>query len=61
MFWLFYLQIIKETGFLKGLYTPDEMIADNSLDKAAKIAFLDKLIAAVSKWQFDIKENILKG
>lgn len=39
--------IINETGFLKGLYTQEEMIADNSINKAAKVAFLDKLIAAV--------------
>ncbi|KAL1461688.1 hypothetical protein WDU94_013560 [Cyamophila willieti] len=39
--------IIKETGFLKGLYSPEEMTIDNNLDKVAKVDFLDKLIAAV--------------
>lgn len=37
-------------GFLKGLYTDAELNSDNVKDRDAKIAFLNKLIAAVSKY-----------
>ncbi|KXJ72029.1 hypothetical protein RP20_CCG019115 [Aedes albopictus] len=36
--------VIKDTGFLGGLYTPDELISDNIKDRDAKIAYLQKLI-----------------
>ncbi|XP_021693082.1 TRAF3-interacting protein 1 [Aedes aegypti] len=36
--------VIKDTGFLSGLYTPDELISDNIKDRDAKIAYLQKLI-----------------
>lgn len=41
--------VIKEHGFLKGLYTEAELTADNVKEREAKIAFLTKLIDAVSK------------
>ncbi|RLU25276.1 hypothetical protein DMN91_003369 [Ooceraea biroi] len=39
--------IIKETGFLKGLFTEEELNSDNIKDKEAKLAFLTKLIDVV--------------
>ncbi|XP_058467621.1 TRAF3-interacting protein 1 [Malaya genurostris] len=36
--------VIKETNFLKGLYTPDELNSDNVKDRKSKIAYLQKLI-----------------
>ncbi|XP_055617283.1 TRAF3-interacting protein 1 [Toxorhynchites rutilus septentrionalis] len=36
--------VIKDTGFLKGLYTPEELVSDNIKDREAKIAYLQKLI-----------------
>ncbi|XP_072750624.1 TRAF3-interacting protein 1 isoform X1 [Anoplolepis gracilipes] len=39
--------IIKETGFLKGLFTDEELNSDNIKDKEAKLAFLTKLIDVV--------------
>ncbi|KAF7280000.1 hypothetical protein GWI33_006516 [Rhynchophorus ferrugineus] len=39
--------VIKEHGFLKGLFNNDELIYENIKDKEAKIAFLTKLIDAV--------------
>lgn len=48
----FVLQIMRETGFLEGLYTSDELNPDNIKDRDGKIAFLEKLIAAVSKLFF---------
>lgn len=41
--------VIKETGFLKGLYNDIEMQSENIKDRDAKIAFLDKLINTLSK------------
>lgn len=41
--------VIKETGFLKGLYNEVEMQSDNVKEKDMKIAYLTKLIEAVSK------------
>ncbi|XP_028141341.1 TRAF3-interacting protein 1 [Diabrotica virgifera virgifera] len=38
---------IKETGFLKGLYSDYELVSDNVKDKDAKVAFLNKLIEAI--------------
>jgi TRAF3-interacting protein 1 len=42
-------QVIKETGFLEGLFSPEELIADNVKDRDGKIAFLEKLIGGISK------------
>lgn len=42
--------VIKETGFLKGLFNEHELNSDNVKDKDAKINFLNKLIDAVSKY-----------
>ncbi|KAH0956756.1 hypothetical protein HN011_008890 [Eciton burchellii] len=39
--------LIKETGFLKGLFTEEELNSDNIKDKEAKLAFLTKLIDVV--------------
>ncbi|XP_039283030.1 TRAF3-interacting protein 1 [Nilaparvata lugens] len=39
--------IMKETGFLQGLYTAEEMISENIKDRDAKVAYLEKLILAV--------------
>lgn len=39
--------IIKETGFLKGLFSEEELNSDNIKDKEAKLAFLTKLIDVV--------------
>lgn len=42
--------VIKETGFLEGLFTESELDSDNVKEKEAKVAFLTKLIDAVSKF-----------
>lgn len=42
--------IVKETGFLAGLYDDGELVSDNVKEKDDKIAFLNKLIDAVSKY-----------
>lgn len=42
--------IIKETGFLKGLFSDEELLSDNIKEKDSKIAFLNKLIDAISKY-----------
>ncbi|RZC35093.1 TRAF3-interacting protein 1 [Asbolus verrucosus] len=39
--------VIKETGFLKGLFSEEELKSENVKEKDAKIAFLSKLIDAV--------------
>ncbi|XP_050452351.1 TRAF3-interacting protein 1 [Cataglyphis hispanica] len=39
--------VIKETGFLEGLFTDEELNSDNIKDKEAKLAFLTKLIDVV--------------
>ncbi|XP_075222365.1 intraflagellar transport 54 [Lycorma delicatula] len=39
--------IMKETGFLQGLYSQDELNPENIKDREGKIAFLEKLISAV--------------
>ncbi|XP_058813306.1 TRAF3-interacting protein 1 [Topomyia yanbarensis] len=36
--------VIKETNFLKDLYTPEELNSDNVKDREAKVAYLQKLI-----------------
>ncbi|XP_077169502.1 TRAF3-interacting protein 1 isoform X3 [Paroedura picta] len=40
-------EVIRSTGFMKGLYTDSEMKSDNVKDKEAKIAFLQKAIDVV--------------
>lgn len=40
--------MIKNTGFLDGLYTDDELQSENIKDRDAKIAFLQKTIDALS-------------
>lgn len=42
--------VIQETGFLKGLYSTEELVSDNVKDREKKIAFLNKLIDATSKF-----------
>lgn len=39
--------VIKETGFLKGLYTTEELNSENVKEREAKLSFLNKLIDAV--------------
>lgn len=39
--------IIKDTGFLSGLFTPDELDYEKIKDKDSKVAFLTKLINVV--------------
>lgn len=41
--------VIRETGFLSGLYSDMEMQSENIKDRDMKIAFLQKLIDCVSK------------
>lgn len=43
---------MKETGYLQGLYSLDELNPENIKDREAKITFLEKLIAAVSKYTY---------
>lgn len=43
-------QIIKETDFLEGLFSEEELNSDNIKDKEAKLAFLTKLIDVVSEY-----------
>ncbi|XP_048455080.1 TRAF3-interacting protein 1 isoform X2 [Rhincodon typus] len=42
-----FTEVIRTTGFLKGLYTEFELKSDNVKDKDAKIAFLQKAIDVV--------------
>lgn len=51
--------IIKETGFLKGLFSEFELNSDNVKEKDAKINFLNKLIDAVSKYIFNLHWTVL--
>ena len=46
------IQVIKNTGFMNGLYNDDEMVSDNVKDKDSKIAFLQKAIDMVCKYDF---------
>lgn len=39
--------VIRETGFLNGLFSQEELNHENIKDREGKIAFLDKLISAV--------------
>ncbi|CAG0882303.1 unnamed protein product [Cyprideis torosa] len=40
--------VVSETGYLQGLYTEEELNSENIKDKEKKVAFLQKLISAVS-------------
>lgn len=44
------ISVIKETSFLKGLFSSQELMSENVKEKDAKVAFLNKLIDAVSKY-----------
>ena len=47
---LFYSQVVKNTGFLKGLYKPEELDAAFIKEsKENKLLFLNKLITSVGK------------
>lgn len=41
--------VIQETGFLKGLFSAEELVSDNVKEREKKVAFLNKLIEATSK------------
>lgn len=43
--------VIKETGFMKGLFSDEELNSENVKEKEAKLAFLAKLIEAVSMYR----------
>lgn len=51
--------VIKETGFLIGLFSDEELQSDNIKEKDAKIAFLNKLIDAISK--YSVNFNLCKA
>ena len=42
--------VVKNNGYLRGLYTDDQFQLDNINTKDAKMAFLDRLIDAVGKF-----------
>lgn len=44
------MQVIQTTGFLRGLYTEEELNSENIKDRDAKIAFLQKAIDVVSEF-----------
>ena len=50
----FIFQVIKETGFLTGLYDENELVYENIKDKNDKIEFLQKCIDTVSKYTYSI-------
>lgn len=41
---------MRETGFFEGVLSPSDCQADNIKDKDGKIAFLQKVIAAVGRY-----------
>ncbi|XP_071942947.1 TRAF3-interacting protein 1-like isoform X4 [Antedon mediterranea] len=43
-----FMEVIRTTGFMKGLYTPTEMDSQNVKDKDSKVAFLQKAIDVIS-------------
>jgi len=43
------VQVIKSTGFFRGLYTPQELDAKSIQDKDSKIAFLQKALDTLCK------------
>lgn len=48
--------VIDTTGFMEGVFTPEEMDAANITSREAKTAFMQKLITAISKFK---KNNVL--
>jgi len=42
-------EVIKSTGFFRGLYTPQELDAKSIQDKDSKIAFLQKALDTLCK------------
>lgn len=48
--------VVQETGFLRGLYSSEELVSDNVKEREKKIAFLNKLIEATSKIVYDFKQ-----
>lgn len=44
------MQVIQTTGFLRGLYTEEELNSENIKDRDGKIAFLQKAIDVVSEF-----------
>lgn len=48
--------VVQETGFLRGLYSSEELVSDNVKEREKKVAFLNKLIEATSK----LKKTVLK-
>lgn len=51
--------MIKETGFLDGVFTAEELDSNNVKDKESKISFLNKLISAVSMYRLEYSYSIL--
>ncbi|XP_066260613.1 TRAF3-interacting protein 1-like [Euwallacea similis] len=50
--------VIKETGFMEGLFSEAELISDNVKEKDTKIAFLTKLIdAVISKTDLKVRPS----
>lgn len=41
--------VVDTTGFLQGVYTPEELDAANITSREAKTAFMQKLIQGISK------------
>lgn len=50
--------VIKETGFLKGLYSETELKSENVKEKNAKLSFLSKLIDATSKLLLEFSTSL---
>jgi hypothetical protein len=49
--------VIQETGFLQGLFTAEELNHENIKDRESKVAFLQKVIDAVSKYECAVGEQ----
>lgn len=45
--------VITQTGFMDGVFTPEELDAANVTSREAKTAFMQKLIQAISKLQIN--------
>ena len=50
MYYISTCQVVKNTGFMKGLYTDSELVSENVKDKDSKVAFLQKAIDMVCKY-----------
>lgn len=50
-------QVIQTTGFLNGLYTDEELQAENVKERDAKIVFLQKTIDVLSKEHIRLHSN----